>query len=61
MKCSICKGFGFWAIGQPNPIGEMDSKELPSFKCPECRQGKLSMPEEMKAFYLRQSKDRRAK
>lgn len=37
-------------------MGSLDSREMPSFKCPECKQGELPMPEDMKAFYLRQSK-----
>jgi hypothetical protein len=36
-KCDRCLGFGLWAIGEPNPMGEMDAKEgLPTIACPIC-------------------------
>jgi len=35
-KCLRCVGHGIWAIGDPSPMGEMDSNSMPSKKCPEC-------------------------
>jgi len=39
-KCKTCYGFGFWAIGAPNPMGPMDASDgMPTKKCPECGAG----------------------
>jgi hypothetical protein len=41
-KCNICKGYGFWPIGDLSPLGEMDGKEWPRkdiVQCPECKAG----------------------
>ncbi len=39
-KCSMCQGFGFWAIGDPSPMGPMDYGDgYPTKKCPECGAG----------------------
>ena len=38
-KCKTCYGYGLWAIGDPSPMGEMDSHDCPSKKCPECGKG----------------------
>ena len=48
--CSLCYGYGFWAIGQPNPMGEMDSHSMPSYKCPECKNGKFEMDEVVRLY-----------
>jgi len=46
-KCSTCIGFGLWGIGNPSPMGAMDSTEMPSIKCPECGAvGKIEMKQE---------------
>ncbi len=38
-KCKTCWGYGLWAIGDPCPMGPMDSHGCPSKKCPECGAG----------------------
>ena len=38
-KCKTCLGYGLWAIGEPSPMGKMDSLSMPSKKCPECGKG----------------------
>ena len=35
-KCKTCVGYGLWAIGDPSPMGPMDSRGMPSIPCPEC-------------------------
>ena len=39
MSCSTCYGYGLWALGEPCPIGKLDSQDCPSKKCPECGKG----------------------
>lgn len=36
-KCSTCYGYGLWAIGDPSPMGPMDSRSMPTIPCPECK------------------------
>jgi hypothetical protein len=40
-KCLKCYGFGWWAIGDLVPLGEMDAREYGKFtiKCPWCNAG----------------------
>ena len=36
-ECNTCWGYGLWAVGDPCPMGRMDSRDgSPSKKCPEC-------------------------
>ena len=37
--CGTCLGYGLHALGEHTPIGELDSKSLPTMKCPECGKG----------------------
>lgn len=39
-ECSICMGYGLWAVGDPCPMGPMDYADgCPNKKCPECGRG----------------------
>ena len=38
-ECGTCNGFGLHALGEHTPIGELDSKSMPTMKCPECGKG----------------------
>jgi len=40
MKCKTCYGYGFWAIGDPCPMGPIDfSDGCPTTECQECGMG----------------------
>lgn len=37
-KCTSCYGYGLWAMGDPSPMGPMDSSDgMPTIECPECK------------------------
>lgn len=36
-SCGSCYGYGLWAVGNPSPMGPMDSKDMPTKSCPECK------------------------
>jgi hypothetical protein len=37
MTCTVCLGFGMWAIGDRSPMGPMDAEDgMPTIKCPIC-------------------------
>jgi len=36
-KCSVCYGYGMWAIGFSSPMGPIDAQDgCPTKPCPEC-------------------------
>ena len=36
-KCTLCYGYGMWAIGSPSPMGPMDVRDgFPTYQCPQC-------------------------
>ena len=39
--CTSCLGYGFWAVGEPSPMGRMDYMDgYPNKKCKECGHGR---------------------
>jgi hypothetical protein len=36
-KCTICRGFGLWGVGDKSPMGPMDARDgCPTVECPKC-------------------------
>ena len=36
-ECTICRGYGLWALGDATPMGPIDAGDgLPTQPCPKC-------------------------